>query len=92
MWSVGATGVSENDVKRSGRKEEVQRARELICYVSRRHGTPTLQELSGFLGVKELSTPSHALRRAERRLTDDRGFRRQLQRVLNILTHSPIQA
>jgi hypothetical protein len=86
------TGVSENDVKHSGRSEEVQRARELLCYVSRRHGAVSLTDLSGFLGVKELSTPSHALRRAERRLIDDRGFRRQLQRVLDLLVDSSMQA
>ena len=86
------TGVSENDVKHSGRSEEVQRARELLCYVSRRHGAVSLTELRGFLGVKELSTPSHALRRAERRLTEDRGFRRQLQRVLDLLIDSSMQA
>jgi chromosomal replication initiation ATPase DnaA len=86
------TGVSENDVKHSGRSEEVQRARELLCYVARRHGAVSLAELSGFLGVKELSTPSHALRRAQRRLTDDRGFRRQLERVLGVLAHSSMQA
>jgi hypothetical protein len=85
-------GVLENDVKHSGRSEEVQRARELLCYVSRRHGAVSLTELRGFLGVKELSTPSHALRRAERRLIDDRGFRRQLQRVLDLLVDSSMQA
>ena len=86
------TGVSQDDVKHSRRREEVQRARELLCYVSRRHGTVSLTELSAFLGVKELSTPSHALRRAERRLTEDRGFRRQLEQVSNVLAHSSMQA
>jgi REP element-mobilizing transposase RayT len=85
-------GVSENELKHSGRREEIQRARELLCYVSRRHGTVSLTELSKFLGVKELSTPSHALRRAEKRLTEDRGFRRQVELVLDILTHSSMQA
>jgi REP element-mobilizing transposase RayT len=87
-----ATGVSENDVKHSSRTQEVQRARELLCYVSRRHGAVSLTELRAFLGVKELSTPSHALRRAETRLTDDRGFRRQLERVLDVLGNSSMQA
>jgi len=85
-------GVSENDVRHSGRSEQVQRARELICYVSRRHGAASLTELRTLLGVKELSTPSHALRRAERRLADDRAFRHQLKRVLDVLAHSSIQA
>jgi hypothetical protein len=46
------TGVSESDVTHSGRSEEVQRARELLCYVSRRHGAVGLRDLSAFLGVK----------------------------------------
>ena len=86
------SGVPEEDVKHSGRRKEAQRARELICYVSRRHGTASLTELRTLLGVKELSTPSHALRRAEKRLIDDRGFRRQLQRVLDLLVDSSMQA
>ena len=86
------SGLSEQEVRHSGRSEPVQRARELICYVSRRHGAATLAELSTFLGVKELSTPSHALRRAERRLTDDAGFGRQFTRILDVLAHSSMQA
>jgi putative transposase len=86
------TGVLQNDVKHSGRSEEVQRARELICYMSRRHRAATLTELSTFLGVKELSTPSHALRRAEKRLTDHRRFRRQMERVLKALTDTSMQS
>jgi REP element-mobilizing transposase RayT len=86
------TGVPQNDVRHSRRSEQVQRARELICYVSRRHGQATLQELSAFLGAKELSTPSHALRRAERRLTQEKVFHRQLKRILDALAHSSMQA
>jgi REP element-mobilizing transposase RayT len=85
-------GLSENDLKHSGRREEIQRARELLCYVSRRHGSVSLTELSKFLGVKELSTPSHALRRAEKRLTDDRKFRHQAERVLKALLDASMQA
>jgi REP-associated tyrosine transposase len=85
------TGVSENDVKHPGRREKVQRARELLYYFSRRQGAVSLTELRAFLGVKELSTPSHALRRTERRLTEDRGFRRQLEQVSNVIAHSSIQ-
>jgi putative transposase len=85
-------GVSNNDLKHSSRREEIQRDRELLCYVSRRHGTVSLTELSQFLGVKELSTPSHALRRAEKRLIDDGGYRRQMERVLKALTDTSMQA
>jgi putative transposase len=85
-------GVVEEDLKHSRRREEVQRARDLLCYVSRRNGDVSLRELAGFLGVKEFSTPSHALRRAERRLKEDPEFRRQLERVLKIGGYSSIQA
>jgi chromosomal replication initiation ATPase DnaA len=71
------SGVPEEDLTRSRRREEVQRAREVVCYLSRRHGDVSLGELAGFLGVKELSTPSHALRRADKRLQEDASFRRE---------------
>jgi hypothetical protein len=44
-----------------------------------------MEELARFLMVKEPSTPSHAVRRAEERLKVDAGFRRQLGRVLKTL-------
>ena len=56
-----AQGVEEGEIKRPGRNEDVQRAREIICYVARRHSDVGLGELTGFLGVKELSTPSHGV-------------------------------
>lgn len=87
-----ASGVPEEDLKRSRRREEVQRAREIVCYLSRRYGDVSLGGLAGFLGVKELSTPSHALRRAEKRLQEDASFRHQLERVLKIVTDSLMQA
>lgn len=85
-------GVAEEEVKRPMRTEGVQRARELLCYVSRRHSDVGLRELARFLGVKELSTPSHGVRRAEERAKNDENFRRQLDQVFKLLDHSPMQA
>ena len=85
-------GVAEEEIKRPGRSEGVQSARELLCYVSRRHSDVGLRELARFLGVKELSTPSHGLRRAEQRIRTDSSFRRQLDRIFKLLGHSPMQA
>jgi len=86
------SGVGEREIKCPMRAEAVQQARELLCYISRRRSDVGLRELAGFLGVKELSTPSHALRRAEQRIKTDLSFRRQLDRVLRTLGHSPMQA
>ena len=85
-------GVAEQEIKRPMRSEGVQRAREMLCYVSRRHSDAGLRELARLLGVKELSTPSHGVRRAEQRIKTDQSFRRQLDRVLTMLVHSPMQA
>lgn len=82
----------EDDIKRSGRSEAIQRAREIVCYISRRHGDVGLRELARFLGVKELSTPTHGVRRAEQRIERDPGFRRQVERVLKLIGHSSMQA
>ena len=86
------SGVGTDELKRPQRSEGVQRSRDLVCHVSRRHSDVGLGELAGFLQVKELSTPSHAVRRAEERLKNDPSFRRQLKQVLKILVHSPMQA
>lgn len=86
------SGVAEEEIRRPGRSEGVQRAREILCYVSRRHSDVGLRELARFLGVKELSTPSHGARRAEQRIKSDPSFRRQLERVFKLLGHSPMQA
>lgn len=86
------SGEAEEEIKRPLRSEGVQRARELLCYVSRRHSDVGLRELARFLRVKELSTPSHGLRRAEQRIKTDPSFRRQLDRVLSDLGYSSMQA
>src|SRR6266508_2949329 len=59
--------------------------------IARRHSDVGLGELARYLQVKELST-RHAVRWAEERMKNDRGFARQLRRALKILNHSSIQA
>ena len=85
-------GIDEGDLKRPGRREAVPRRRELISCIARCHSDVGLGELARYLQVKELSTPSHAVRRAEERMKNDQGFARQLRRVFKILDHSSIQA
>lgn len=84
--------VAEDDIKRPIRSEGIQRAREILCYVSRRHSDVGLGELARFLRVKELSTPSHGVRRAEERIKTDQSFSRQVDEVLASLGYSPMQA
>ncbi len=58
-------------------------------YVARRHGRASLQEITVWLGVRDLSTVSHGVRRVKETA---RGFRRQLAQVVRRLAHSHIQA
>lgn len=80
-------GLEEKELRRPLRREEIQRGREILVYVARRHGQANLKELAAWLGVKELSTVTHGVRRAEARLEKDRVFGRQVQNVLKRLSH-----
>jgi chromosomal replication initiation ATPase DnaA len=60
----------------------------MLCYLARDHGEVGLQELTKFLRVKEQSTASHAIRRAEGRIKEDSEFSRQVERVLRKLDSS----
>lgn len=81
----GAIGANREEIRRSTRSETVQRSREILCYIARRYGEVGLPELARFLQVKEMSTASHAMRRAEERLKKDSDFRRQVEQVLKRL-------
>ena len=85
-------GVAEEELRVPVRSESVQVGRELLVYVARKHSDIGLRELVNFLSVKELSTPSHGLRRAEARVKSDAKFRQRIAKVLKVLSHSPIQA
>lgn len=51
-------------------------------YVTRKHGDISLRELAAFLGLKEWSTISHGVKRAEQRLKQDRSFNRKAKAVM----------
>ncbi len=85
-------GVAEEELRVPVRSESVQVGRELLVYVARKHSDIGLRELVNFLSVKELSTPSHGLRRAEKRVKSDAKFRERIEKVLKVLSHSPMQA
>ena len=79
------TGLEREEIRQPKRSERVQRSREMLCYIARRYRTP---ELARFLQVKELSPASHSMRRAEKRLQEDSGFRRQADQALKRLDSS----
>ncbi len=80
-----ATGQSETEIRGRQRREDIKRCRELLCYLGRRHGEVSLDELRRYLQVRELSTVTHAVRRAEARLENDADFRHLRERTLNEL-------
>jgi chromosomal replication initiator protein len=80
-----ATGVGETEMRQRQRGEAVKTSREILCYVARRHGQASMTELARLLEVKEASTPSHAVRRAEERLKTEANFRRLLDQVMQKL-------
>ena len=80
--------ADREEIRTLERSERVQRSREMLCYIARRHGEVELQELARFLQVKELSTASYAVRRAEEKLKEDSSFRRQADQALKRLDSS----
>ena len=79
------TGVGETEMRQRQRGEAVKASREILCYIARHHGQVRMSELAKLLHVKEASTPSHAVRRAEERLKKEANFRRLLDQVLQKL-------
>ena len=84
--SVSAvTGIGETEMRQLQRGEAIKASREMLCYVARHHGQVRMSELAKLLQVKESSTPSHAVRRAEERLKVEANFRRLLNQVMQEL-------
>jgi len=84
----GVIGADREEMRQPKRNDKVLRSREMLCYIARRYGEVGLPELARFLQVKELSTASHAVRRAKERLKQDSVFRRQADQVLKRLDSS----
>lgn len=85
-------GVEREELTRALREERVQKGREALMYVARRYSEASLREIVRFLGVKEMSTVSHGVRRAEGRLREEQDFRWQVNAVVKKLAHSRMQA
>lgn len=91
--AVGAVvGLPPDQLQRPGKDDRTQRGRELFMYVARRHSAASLREIIARLGVRDIATVSHGVRRAERRLEEEEAFGRQVERILRRLSHSRIQA
>jgi hypothetical protein len=91
--SVGAVvGLSLEQLQTPSRNAQIQRSRELLMYVARRQGGASLREITAWLGVRDLSTVSHGVRRATIRMETEGDFRRQVAQVVRRLAHSHIQA
>lgn len=85
-------GVTREQIRQPLKDAQVQRARELFMYVARRQSDASLRKIIARLGVRDMATVSHGVRRAEMRLEKDRDFRRQAEQILRKLSHSRIQA
>ena len=81
-----AAGIGETEMRQRQRGEAIKTSRGMMLYyVARHHGQVRMSELAKLLQVKESSTPSHAVRRAEERLKVEANFRRLLDQVMQEL-------
>jgi putative transposase len=86
------TGIEPEGFASGTKEERLQRGRELFMYMARRYSGASLQEIVRWLGVRDVSTVSHGVRRAEKRLKEEGSFRQQIEEVLRTLVDSHIQA
>ena len=80
------------ELRSAGKEEWRQRGREMLMYLARQYSGVSLREILPYLGARDGSTVSHGVRRAERRVKEERGFRQQVEQVLRSLSSSYIQA
>lgn len=85
-------GIGSEELRKTVKEPRVREGRELLMYMGRRYSTAGLKEIAAWLGVRDISAISHGVKRAEARLKEDRGFRRQVEEVLRGLSNSRIQA
>lgn len=85
-------GLPPEQLQTPSKNARIQRGRELVMYVARRHSGASLREITERLGVRDLSTVSHGVRRAAMRLVKETSVRREVAQVLRRLADSRIQA
>ena len=85
------TKVEARELVRPLRRVRVPTARELLMYIARNHTEAGLREIADHLGVRDISTVSHGVRRVEEKLTAGTAAAKELERSLKRI-HSLIQA
>jgi len=85
------TKVDVQKLVRPLRDARVQTARELLMYIARNHTEAGLREIADRLGVRDISTVSHGVRRVEEKLTQGSAAAKELEHSLKRI-HSLIQA
>ena len=83
--------VEARELVKPLRRARVQTARELLMYIARNHTEAALREIADHLGVRDISTVSHGVRRVEEKLTAGTAAAKELERSLRRI-HSLIQA
>jgi len=85
-------GIDKEELRKITRESRIQEGREVLMYMARRYSESSLREITSCLGVRDLSTVSHGVRRAEERLRKEHAFCTLIDRVLKKLSYSRIQA
>ncbi len=84
-------GIGVEELRKISKDPRIQEARDLLMYVGRRYSGASLREMVRHLGVRDISTVSHGVRRAEERLIREGAFRDKVSQALKRL-NSRIQA
>ena len=83
--------VDKEMLRRPLRSMAVKRGRELFMYVARHHTRASLREIADRMGVRDISTVSHAERRVATQLTEPDAKAKELRQYLKKI-YSSIQA
>ena len=79
------TGLGRAELGRAGKEAHTQKGREMLMYLARRHSDASLVDIASYLGVRDISTVSHGVKRAERRIKEEQDFREEIEQVLKEL-------
>jgi chromosomal replication initiator protein len=74
--------VDKEMLRRPLRSMAVKRGRELFMYVARHHTEASLREIADRMGVRDISTVSHAERRVATQLTEPDAKAKELRQCL----------
>jgi chromosomal replication initiator protein len=87
--------VDKEMLRRPLRSMAVKRGRELFMYVARHHTEASLREIADRMGVRDISTVSHAERRVATHLTKPdakaKELRQYLKRIYSSILADPVR-